>query len=203
MSAVPVWLVVPSGDETVTTVKYSTTTQNLTTSAKSGSIVLGEAATKQVDSAISASSTSAKLPTSQAVADFVEGKGYSLTDQKVRNELAQTTKAYITGTTSTTTTIGEQIFDTGVYLDTVAGQLVAATFKGNLAGNATTSSSCTGNSKTATNLATSRTFSITGGATANSVSFNGSGNVALTVSALNADYLINGSKTLVLSCGTA
>ena len=63
MSKDPKWIVVPSGDEIVTTVKYSTTTQNLTTSAQSGAITVGEAATKQVDSSITAASTSTKLPT--------------------------------------------------------------------------------------------------------------------------------------------
>ena len=59
------------------------------------------------------------------------------TDTKVTNTLATTTKAYITGTTSATTNTGTQVFDTGVYLDTTAGQLVATTFKGNLDGEAT------------------------------------------------------------------
>ena len=44
---------------------------------------------------------------------------------------------------------------------------------------ALTSSDITGNSATATNLATSRNFSITGEITANAVSFNGGSNVAL------------------------
>lgn len=51
------------------------------------------------------------------------------TDTKVTNTLATTTKAYITGTSSATTNTGTQIFDTGVYLDTTAGTLVAKTFK--------------------------------------------------------------------------
>ena len=70
------WAYVPSGNENETTIKYSTTTQNLTTSAQTGAITVGEAATKQVDTSISAGSTSTKLPTSKAVATFVEGKGY-------------------------------------------------------------------------------------------------------------------------------
>ena len=52
------------------------------------------------------------------------------TDTKVTNTLATTTKAYITGTTSATTNTGTQVFDTGVYLDTTAGQLTATTFNG-------------------------------------------------------------------------
>lgn len=55
----------------------------------------------------------------------------SFTDNKVTNTLATTTKAYITGTTSATTNTGGQVFDTGVYLDMVAGQLTATTFKSN------------------------------------------------------------------------
>lgn len=71
------WAYVPSGNENETTIKYSTTTQNLTTSAKTGAITLAEGATKQVDTSISAGSTSTKLPTSAAVASFVEGKNYA------------------------------------------------------------------------------------------------------------------------------
>lgn len=206
MTKDPKWIVVPSGDEIVTTVKYSTTTQNLTTSAQSGAITVGEAATKQVDTSITAASTSTKLPTSKAVAAFVEGKGYTTTDQKVKNTLATTTKAYVTGTTNAETGIGEQVFDTGVYLDTTAGKLVATTFAGALQGNATTATSaatCTGNAASATKLAASRNFSLTGGAVADAVAFNGGENVALSVKSLNTDYLTNGANTLILNCGTS
>lgn len=130
------------------------------------------------------------------------------TDTKVTNTLNATAKAYITGTTSATTNTGTQIFDTGVYLDTTPGKLVAATFVGNLTGNVTgnvtgSSGICTGNAKTATTLATSRNFSITGGATASAVGFNGGGNVALNVTSLNTDFLVNGSNTLIFNCGGA
>lgn len=57
-------------------------------------------------------------------------------DTKVTNTLNTTAKAYITGTTSAATNTGTQVFDTGVYLDTTAGVLTAATFKGALSGNA-------------------------------------------------------------------
>ena len=56
---------------------------------------------------------------------------------------SNTTKAYITGTTSNTTNTDGQIFDTGVYLSTTAGELVATTFKGALDGNAKTATSAT------------------------------------------------------------
>ena len=70
------------------------------------------------------------------------------TDNSVTNTLATTTKAYVTGTTSSSTNTGTQVFDTGVYLDTTAGMLTATTFKGALSGNAST----------ATKLATARTI---------------------------------------------
>lgn len=130
------------------------------------------------------------------------------TDTKVTNTLNTAVKAYVTGTTSATTSTGTQVFDTGVYLDATAGKLVAASFAGNLTGNVTgnvtgSSGSCTGNAKTATALAASRNFSISGGATAGAVGFTGAGNVVLNVTSLNTDYLANGSNTLVLNCGGA
>ena len=69
------WIVIPSGDEAVTAIAYSTTNVTLGTTAKTGTVYLGEAATKQVESTISGAGT-ANLPTSAAVVSFVEGKGY-------------------------------------------------------------------------------------------------------------------------------
>lgn len=82
------------------------------------------------------------------------------TDTKVTNTLATTTKAYITGTTSSTTNTGTQVFDTGVYLDTTAGQLVATTFKGNLSGNASSATTATSATK-ATQDASGNTITST------------------------------------------
>lgn len=45
-----------------------------------------------------------------------------LDDTKVTNTLATTTKAYVTGTTSASTNTGTQVFDTDIYLDSVAGR---------------------------------------------------------------------------------
>lgn len=116
------------------------------------------------------------------------------TDTKVTNTLNTTTKAYVTGTTSATTSTGTQIFDTGVYLDTTAGTLVATTFKGSLSGN----------SSTATKMATARGFSITGGATAAAVNFDGTGAVALNVTSLNAMNLnVASADSLILNGGGA
>ena len=49
-------------------------------------------------------------------------------DNKVTNTLATTTKFYLTGTTSTTTNTGTQVFDTSVYVSATAGNLYAKTF---------------------------------------------------------------------------
>lgn len=66
-------------------------------------------------------------------ASFLRGDGTwaipANTDTKVTNTLNTTQKAYLTGTTSSSTNTGTQIFDTGVYLDTVAGRLVVGSLK--------------------------------------------------------------------------
>lgn len=58
--------------DTTTSVSYSTTpaSVNVSTAGATGSVVLGEAATKQVDSTVTSSSTN--LPTSAAVATYVQ-----------------------------------------------------------------------------------------------------------------------------------
>ena len=94
------------------------------------------------------------------------------TDTKVTNTLNTTAKAYVTGTTSATTNTGTQVFDTGVYLDTTAGKLVATTFAGTLSGNASS----------ATQLQTGRKFTI--GNTERT--FNGSGDVKWTLADIGA-----------------
>ena len=99
-------------------------------------------------------------------------------DTKVTNTLATTTKAYITGTTSATTSTGTQVFDTGVYLDTTAGMLTATTFKGALSGNATTATTAT----KANQLTTARTITIG----AASDTFNGTDNVSFDLDDIGA-----------------
>ena len=82
-------------------------------------------------------------PASGKQSSYLRGDGTwavpTNTDTKVTNTLNTTAKAYVTGTTSSSTNTGTQVFDTGVYLDTTAGMLTATTFKGALSGNATTS----------------------------------------------------------------
>lgn len=124
------------------------------------------------------------------------------TDTKVKNTPNATVKAYVTGTTASTAGATEQVFDPDVYLDTAAGQLVAKKFKGDVVGNVSGSSgSTTGNSATTTKLLNNRNFSITGGATAAPLSFDGTANVALNVTEISTDFLHNGANTLILNCG--
>ena len=62
------------------------------------------------------------------------------TDTKMNVTLGTTSKAYLVGVTTAPTSTAQAltgISDTGVYLDTTAGQLTATTFKGALSGNAT------------------------------------------------------------------
>ena len=179
------WLVVPSGNEEVTTVAYSTTSVNLSTTAQTGAITFGEAAIKQVDTTVTADS--ANLITSGAVKTFVEGKGYVTTDENVKTTPASATQIYLAGTTSATETTGTLNINTGVYVDTT-GKIHA---------------DLDGNAATATALTSGIAGSISGGATGSASAANGGETLAFTVSALDTDYLTNGAKTLVINGGSA
>lgn len=65
------------------------------------------------------------------------------TDTKVTSTASNTTKAYLVGSTSSSTSTDTLIKDTNIYLDTTAGKLVATTFSGSLSGNATTATKAT------------------------------------------------------------
>ena len=67
--------------------------------------------------------------------------------------------------------------DSGLSYNPSTNTLTAGTFSGALSGNATTSSSCTGNAATATTLQTARTI--------NGTSFNGSANITVTANTTN------------------
>lgn len=119
------------------------------------------------------------------------------TDTKVTNTLATTTKAYVTGTTSATTNTGTQVFDTGVYLDTTAGTLVATSFKGALNGKA--ASAGTADSATTATTA-SKLSTTTAGNSSRPVYFANGIPVAGNVS---TDYLQMGQNVIVLDGGNA
>ena len=107
----------------------------------------------------------------------------SSTDQYVKNNLNTTAKAYITGTTSAVTEIGEQVFDTGVFLTENVGELQAKTFVGNLTGTADAALSaekCTGNAASADKTKEALDIILNG---APQKSFNGSEAVAIQITA--------------------
>ena len=80
------------------TIAGGTTSRTLTVN---NTYTLGAACAKAVDSSISAASTSTNLPTSQAVASFVEGKGYVTTDTKnTAGSTNSSSKIYLIGATS-------------------------------------------------------------------------------------------------------
>ena len=87
------------GDETSyvrkSALKYNYASGALTTTGTINGYTLNAASAKAVDSSISDSSTSTNLPTSQAVASFVEGKGYVTTN---------TTYTFVGGTNQFTVT---------------------------------------------------------------------------------------------------
>ena len=75
-------------------------TQALTNKTYNG-YTLAAASAKAVDTSISAGSSSANLPTSAAVASFVEGKGYVTTDTKnTAGSTDTSSKIYLIGATS-------------------------------------------------------------------------------------------------------
>lgn len=116
------------------------------------------------------------------------------TDVNVTSTPEATTKAYLVGSTVAASDTGTLIKDTGVYLDNIAGVLVATTFVGDLSGNA----------DTATKLAATKNFSISGGATAAAVAFDGSSNVELQVTSLDATLLdIAEGDSLTINGGDA
>lgn len=133
------WAYVPSGDEAVTALKYSTTTSDLTTTAKTGTITLGEASIKQVDASISVGSTSTNLPTSKAVNDFVTGQGYVKTDQNVVQTSSTASGNYpILASASTSPTSGsaaKAIYNTGITFNPSTKVVTATEFAGKLNAN--------------------------------------------------------------------
>ena len=100
-------------------------TQALTNKTYNG-YTLAAASAKSVDTSISAASTSSNLPTSQAVAAFVEGKGYTTNTGTVTKVTAG---AGLNTTSNDTATDGGNITGTGTLYLTKTG-VTAGTYQG-------------------------------------------------------------------------
>lgn len=124
------------GARKTSTLTYNPSTKALVTGGTVNGFTLADAAAKTVDTSITANSSSTGLPTSAAVATFVEGKGYTTTDANVLQTVTAasssdthyplltttTNNASATATTSTR-------FMNGVYLNSKDSSLNAPSIK--------------------------------------------------------------------------
>lgn len=188
------WEVIPAGDEIATTVRVDTVGVNVDNSAKSGSVVLGMAATKQV--ATDVNSASNDLVTASQVKSYVTGLNYSTTDEHVKTTPTSNEKLYITGTTASTEATGTEKINTGVFINSENKVESSAGFKGNIDGTATKADELTVGIKA----------TLTGGVigTSNPVTGRtGNNEISISVTKVDTDYLENGTKTVVFDCGGA
>lgn len=184
------WEVIPSN---ITTIKLSSTDVNVNNIEKSGSVVLGYAASKQVATDINTGSDD--LVTAKQVKDYISDLPNSISDV-VKTTPTTGEKIYITGTTSSIETTGTEKINTDVFINSNNQVESVAGFKGPLEGVATKANELVHGIKTTLN----------GGATGTSNTITGkNGNTTMSISVRNidTDYLVNGHKTLVLDCGNA
>lgn len=184
------WEVIPSN---ITTIKLSSTDVNVNNIEKSGSVVLGYAASKQVATDINTGSED--LVTAKQVKDYISDLPNSISDV-VKTTPTTDEKIYITGTTSSIETTGTEKINTDVFINS-NNQVESVTgFKGPLEGVATKANELVHGIKTTLN----------GGATGTSNTITGkNGNTTMSISVRNidTDYLVNGHATFVLDCGNA
>ena len=64
----------------------------------------------------------------------INGSAPTLTDTKVTHTASNSTKYYVTGSTSNSTNTGGDTFDTGIYATTTAGELSAVRHSFNVSG---------------------------------------------------------------------
>lgn len=123
-------------------------------------------------------------------ASDIAALGVEITDENVESVPDTTsTVSYLVGTTSGDTATGTLKKNVGIYADNSNGSIHAT---GGFVGNAST----------ATALETSRQFSITGGATAAAFDFDGTDNVVLNVTSLDATKL-TGTASINTTGGAA
>lgn len=76
------------------------------------------------------SGTGIMISADSASGDVVISSNITTTDTKVTNILNNNVRAYLTGTTSSSTNTGTQVFDSSVYIGEAEGQLVANSYNG-------------------------------------------------------------------------
>ena len=136
----------------------------------------------------------------EAVRDLIHNA--SNVDKYVQTTPASTTKAYITGTTASSTSIGDLVIDRYVYLDTEVGTVVASTFRGNLDGTATHAGTAisAANASYASTAELATSAASASYATSAHVAASATGNAATATSAtiagsaISAGYAVSASK---------
>ena len=165
----------------------NTASSNANAAAANGSVYLNHLEESSVTSSHKISGGGITTVSADASGNIIINTNNPNSDTKVTNTLNTTTKGYITATTTSTTSTGTQIFDTGVYLGTSAGYLHAKTFVGDLSGNASTATNATNatNATTATKLSTTGHNLVGGGIT--TVTASGS-NIVISTPDTNTHY---------------
>lgn len=184
------WEVIPAN---ITTVKLSSTDVNVNTTEKSGSIILGYAASKQVASNVD--NGSEDLVTAKQVKDYVSGLTNSMSDV-VKTIPTSNEKIYITGTPSSIETTGTERINRDVFINSDNQIESIAGFKGPLEGVASKANELVRGIKTTLNGGANGTSNVITGK-------NGNTTMNIFVKNVNTDYLVNGNNTLVLDCGNA
>lgn len=104
--------------------------------------------------------------------------------REFKNKLVGTGSAYVQTGAVDQTVAGTKTFSEPI-VGSVTGSSGSCTGNAATATTATTAKACTGNSATATKLATARTIALSGAVTGTATDFDGSGNIAIPVTALS------------------
>lgn len=146
---------------------------------------------------LSATPTNGQILIADGTTGGIKTSGYTIatsvpsgalfTDKNVQTSQANTTKIYLTGTSTSGTNTGTLSYDSNVYLTTTAGTLHATTFEGNLSGTATKA-----NQDGDGNVIKTTYLKLSGGNVTGPVSFGSSVNAdELTV----GDLVVNGAAS--------
>ena len=191
------------------TAAYSTTTGTVTsvsgtgsygglslsgTVTGSGNITLG--GTPSGTWPISVSGSAATLTTARTINGVsFNGSANITVESYIEDDEATNATRYITFVDNSTASYKRLNEDSSLTYNPATNTVTAGTFAGALSGNATTSSSCSGNAASATVLQTARTI--------NGVSFNGSANITITANANNVNTQLASLGVGTAASGTA